>query len=87
MAKVYEISLSEKLSRRVGKDVLYMEGDNPPKAVKAALEKLGYKVRLRRFHDYSFRPGPADVETKLTTKSGVVYHAYYTVTVMIQISV
>ena len=86
MAKLYEISLSEKLSKAVGKDVLYMEGDNPPKAVKAAFEKLGYKVHLRRFHDYSFRPGPADVETKLSTKSGVVYHAYYTITVMIKTS-
>lgn len=85
MAKVYQVLLSESISCRVGLTEMYMEGDDPRKAVKNAFEKLGYKVHLVRLHTYSYDSKPADIVTKLQTKTGTIYHSYYRLRVMIKL--
>lgn len=85
----YQITFSEQLENRIGKNNFVEVADNPQKAIKQLMEKLGYKVRIYRFHEWSRYNREADIMTQLIVESErpYVYSAYYIIKTMIKISV
>lgn len=80
--KEYIITLSKKYADRVGVTTLRETAKDPQKAIKLAFERIGYKIRISRTHDYS--PDPeGDIVARYNSPTG--YDCFYKVKTMIQI--
>ena len=64
----YQITFSEQLENRIGKNNFVEIADNPQKAIKQLMEKLGYKVKISRLHAYSYPTREADIMTQLVVE-------------------
>ena len=86
---IYTITFSEQLENRIGKNNFVEVADNPQKAIKQLMEKLGYKVKISRFHSWSRYNREADIMTQLVVESErpYVYSAYYIIRTMIKLSI
>lgn len=80
--KEYIITLSDQLAARTGVQTLSEVAADPQKAIKLALEKIGYKVRIHRTHSYSRDP-EGDIVARYNAPTG--FDCFYKVRVMIKI--
>lgn len=87
--KTYQITFSEELEKRIGKNNLIEIGTDPQKAIKSLMDKLGYKVKISRLHEWSRTNKEADIMTQLLVEGekSYVYTAFYTIRTMIKIGV
>lgn len=70
----YKIYFSEKMYKILGinQGFIYEIDTTPQKAVKKALEKLGYKVYMTRHHSYDSKYEPADIMVECVYYSRLV---------------
>ncbi|MBQ8218317.1 MAG: hypothetical protein IJZ79_03335 [Bacilli bacterium] len=86
----YKITFNEQLENRIGKNNFIEVAENPQKAIKNLMDKLGYKVKISRIHSYSYPVREADIMTQLVVEGKeltYIYSAYYIIRTMIKLSV
>ena len=92
MSGVYGVYLNPELATKLNiPNYFSVEADNSMKAVKDGFLKLGYKIKLRRVHDYTPQLLPADVMTQRQFKTSQDYkkytmNCYYVINTMIQLN-